>query len=98
MASGFETLARQRKVDALVAAIPSPTNDLDAQRVANCFADMSVGEWAAFAARRGINAPSATTRAMVVERLRARVAAKVSPFCDGCGCLRRACECRTEAR
>lgn len=69
----FAVINRQRKIDALLAAIPHPTDDIGAQRVANTFEAMPLTEWADFAKRRGINAPSAFTVERVVTALRARV-------------------------
>ena len=73
----YESQARQRKVDALVAEIDRWSKKVgievrDAARLATLLEDLSTYEWAALAHLADVKPPSSRTIRLVVEAVRAR--------------------------
>jgi len=80
----YEASARHRKIEAMLAVIdrrvPGLVADVAEAQLAHVEA-FAPGEWTRLAADAGVNAPSARTREVMLERLRERVEDKdLEPF------------------
>lgn len=72
--TGFEVIARQRKVAALLALVPASRTEREHEAVADTLAGFSPADRVRFAAHAGVRAPSEETWRQLVEAVRARKA------------------------